>query len=519
MHLDRPRLSASRAAFLASLAISALSACGGDPKPPPVPDPPVVTLSIPEPNTAATLLKIRLLVSGCDSVAQTEIYDREVFLKTVAYTSGSMDFELAANEIKYTSGLSAKLALHAKVTCADGRSNVSQPQAATFLPVTKVVKDADPNGQVVTDFFVAEGNGTGVNFIGCGNPTTGIGTLFSVDATGALQKSVEMNLPCSASTVYTDVHSGTDKRWVWTPGVGAVAVKRDFTLSGRTRATYVLSNLSVMDSGDALITDKDHNVSRLSHTATNGTPQWNFPSLWPLIAPPIQRGSDVLVAYVKQSDVSTSGVLQIVVARVDANGSGTLEIVSERAIMEYLGTFSSPPRASFSPDGTILYLGFPFGNNQSRIQACRVDVAGCEGAALKWTSPTLPVPLQFLLPYAAGTRVAAIGLQRVWFLNADTGAIVNKDGKSVDASGTLQVVQVQLGRATSPEFYLLNGPGAGSLPQEIVAVDSGEKGELFRYEVSSSLACSVDNDNRLWMRTGNSLVQTLPLADYRKVRP
>ncbi|RKH12834.1 hypothetical protein D7X74_23025 [Corallococcus sp. CA047B] len=115
--------------------------------------------------------------------------------------------------------------------------------------------------------------------------------------------------------------------------------------------------------------------------------------------------------------------------------------------------------------------------------------------------------------------MAAIGLQRVWFLNADTGAIVNKDGKSVDASGTLQVVQVQLGRATSPEFYLLNGSGPGELPLEIVAVDSGEKGELFRYEVSSSLSCSVDNDNRLWMRTGNSLVQTLPLADYRKVRP
>ncbi|RYZ35526.1 MAG: hypothetical protein EOO71_35165 [Myxococcaceae bacterium] len=519
MHLDRPRLSASRAAFLASLAISALTACGGDPKPPPVPDPPVVTLTVPEPNTAAPTLKIRLSVSGCDAVAQSEIYDRDVFLKTVPYTSGSMEFELASNEIKYTSGLSAKLALHAKVTCSDGRSNVSQPQAATFLPVTKVVKDPDPNGQVVTDFFVAEGYGTGVNFIGCGNPTTGVGTLFRVDATGKFQQSVAMGVPCNASTVYTDLNPTTNKRWVWTPGARAVAVHQNFTISGASKPTIFLTSLSMMDNGDALIADDDNIVYRLPHDSGIGAPKWTFASPWPLVAPPLQKGSDILVAFMKQPEVTTATVLQIVVARLAANGTGDLVPVSERAILNYNGDFGSPPLASFSPDGTILYLAFPLGNNQSSIQACRVDVTGCEGSGLKWNSPALPVPLQFVLPYAAGTRVAAIGLQRVWFLNADTGAIVNKDGKSVDASGTLQVVQVQLGRATSPEFYLLNGSGPGSLPQEIVAVDSGEKGELFRYEVSSSLSCSVDNDNRLWMRTGNSLVQTLPLADYRKVRP
>ncbi|RKH93704.1 hypothetical protein D7Y13_34140, partial [Corallococcus praedator] len=395
MHLELPRLSASRAAFLASLAISALSACGGDPKPPPIPDPPVVTLTITEAN-AAPKVKIRLLVSGCDPVAQTEIYDREVFLKTVPYTSGSMDFELAANELKYTSGLAATLALHAKVTCSDGRSNVSQPQAATFLPVTKVVKDPDPNGQVVTDFFVAEGNGTGVNFIGCGNPTTGVGTLFRVDANGALQQSVAMGVPCNASTVYTDLHPTTNKRWVWTPGARAVAVHQNFTISGTSKPTIFLSSLSMMNNGDALIADDDNIVYRLPHDSGIGAPKWTFASQWPLVAPPLQKGSDVLVAFMKQPEVTTSKVLQIVVARLDANGTGDLVPVSERAILNYNGDFGSPPLASFSPDGTVLYLAFPLGNNQSSIQACRVDVTGCEGSGLKWNSPALPVPLQFV---------------------------------------------------------------------------------------------------------------------------
>lgn len=50
-------------------------------------------------------------------------------------------------------------------------------------------------------------------------------------------------------------------------------------------------------------------------------------------------------------------------------------------------------------------------------------------------------------------------------------------------------------------------------------MDSAEKGELFRYEVSSSLSCSVDDSGRLWMRVGNNLVQALQLSEYRAVKP
>ncbi|NBD09492.1 MULTISPECIES: hypothetical protein [Corallococcus] len=518
MHSVPSRPSAPRALLaMLTFCASVLAACG-DPKPPPVPDPPVVSLNVPQPNSATPTLTVRVIVSGCDAVARVDIYDQDTFLKTVPYTSGSMDFELAANEIKYTRGLAVSLSLNARATCADGRTNVSQPASATFLPVTKVVKDPDPNGQVVTDFFITEGTGANISFIGCGNPTTGSGTLFRVDAAGVLRNSVEMGIPCSAATVITPINPSSGKRWVWTPGAGAVAVDANFTITGRTSPTYFLVSLSVMSNGDALVRDR-YTVSRLKHTNAGGTFQWTYKGavLGP-IAPPQEKGQQVLVPYVAQLEFSQ--VPQVIVAYLDANGtSQELQPVQERKIYAYNGQLDAPPVTTFSADGSTIYFAFLFGNNQSRVQACSTDLEGCEGAAFKWASPTLPVPINFLLPYSAGSRIAAIGTQRVWFLDATNGIVTNKGGTSVDASGKLRIVQVQLGQPTSPEFYLLNAPDvAGVLPQEIVAVDASEKGELFRYEVSSSLSCSVDDTGRLWMRVGKNLVQALPLSEYRAVR-
>ncbi|MHA7631871.1 hypothetical protein [Corallococcus sp. M7] len=520
MHSVPSRPFAPRA-FLASLTLcaSVFAACGGE-KPAPTPDPPTVTLTVPQPNTAAPSLTVRVIVSGCDAVSQVDIYDRDTFLKTVPYTSGSMDFELAANEIKYTRGLAVGLSLNARATCSDGRTNVSQPQAATFLPVTKVIKDPDPNGQVVTDFFIAEGSGTNVAFIGCGNPTTGSGTLFRVDSAGVVRNSVEMGIPCSSSTVITSINGQSGKRWVWTPGSGAVAVDANFAITGRTAPTYKLQQLSVMANGDALVNDL-YTVSRLKHTASGGSFQWTFENA-PLqpITPPKEKGQQVLVAY--PTDAGGGGnTLQIEIATLDANAtSADLQPVNTRVIYKYNGLISAPPPASFSVDGSTLYMSFDFANNQSRIEACSTEAAGCEGTAYRWSSTTFPVPIRFLLPYSAGSRLAAIGDQRVWFLDSVNGIVANKGGTSVDASGQLRILQVQLGQPTSPEFYLLTGPNvAGALPQEIVAVDSAEKGELFRYEVSSSLSCSVDDSGRLWMRVGNNLVQALTLPEYRAVKP
>jgi hypothetical protein len=519
MHSSPSRPRATRA-FLATLSLCALALTGcGDPKPPPTPDPPSVTLAVPQPNTAGLTLPIRVIVSGCDSVSRVDIYDQDTFLKSVPYTSGSMDFELAANEVKYTKGLAVRLSLNARATCADGRSNVSQPQAAKFMPVAKVIKDADPNGQVVTDYFLTEGSGTNVSFIGCGNPTTGIGTLYRVDATGAVRNSVDLGIPCYADTIITDRNSASGKRWVYTPGVGAVAVDGSFVVSGKTAATYKPDYFSVMDNGDALLISGIF-VSRLNHTAANGTFQWTHEAEWEPIGPAKDKGAnEIIYPMGRVPRQAEPNLLNLVIVTLAANTTGTkVPLVQERIITEYQGSATTPPPVTFSPDGATVYIAFSLANNQSRVQACATGQQGCEGSAFRWSSPTLPVPIGFLLPYSAGTRLAAIGAQRAWFLNTQNGDITNKNKTSLDATGQLRILQVQTGLPNSSEFYLLTGQ-PGGLPLEIVAVDSAEKGELFRYEVSSSLSCAVDDSGRLWMRTGNNVVQTLPLNDYRAVLP
>ncbi|RKH78711.1 hypothetical protein D7Y21_35245 [Corallococcus sp. AB045] len=523
MHSVPSRPFAPRA-FLALLTLcaSVFAACGGE-KPAPIPDPPTVTLTVPQPNTAAPSLTVRVIVSGCDSVSRVDIYDRDTFLKTVPYTSGSMDFELAQNEIKYTRGLAVSLSLNARATCADGRTNSSQPQPATFLPVTKVIKDPDPNGQVVTDFFTAEGSGTNVAFIGCGITTTGTGTLYRVDSAGVVRNSLEMQIPCSAATVVTELNPTSNKRWVWTPGFGAIAVDSNFVVSGKTAPSYKLKNLSVMSNGDALVSDGP-TVSRLQHTATGGTFQWTYQQPWAPVGPAKQVAEQVLIPIVRVPQVSTGLLVELVVVTVDATKTGSIPAVSERTILQFTGAVEHPPLTAFNTDGSVIYISFPFNNNQARVQACLTSQDGCEGSAHKWDSQFFPVEIQGVFPYAAGSRLAIVGLQRVWFLDSENGLVANKGGTSVDASGQLLILQVQMGRATSSEFYILAGPAPGSsglptMPQEIIAVDTAEKGELFRYEVSSSLSCSVDDSGRLWMRLGNNLVQALTLPEYRAVKP
>lgn len=139
--------------------------------------------------------------------------------------------------------------------------------------------------------------------------------------------------------------------------------------------------------------------------------------------------------------------------------------------------------------------------------------------------PALPVPLAHILYHPGASRLVAVGQQRVWFLDA-SGQIRNRDNRSIDANGALNVLQV-LRRPNSPELFLLNAPargldGAPTLPNEIVAVDQtsgGEARELFRHQVVGSLGGAIDPEGRLWVRTGFDVVQTLPLSDYRRYRP
>jgi len=43
---------------------------------------------------------------------------------------------------------------------------------------------------------------------------------------------------------------------------------------------------------------------------------------------------------------------------------------------------------------------------------------------------------------------------------------------------------------------------------------SDESREVFRYQVPVSMGAAVDGESRLWLRTGQKLLQALPLSQY-----
>lgn len=513
---------ARRAAL--ALVASLSTACGGDPKPPPTPDPPQVQVTVPEGTLASTSLKINVTVSGCDSVSNLSINDRDTPIKSFPYNGGTATLELMPADIPYrTAGLAASLSLRAEATCADGRKNTSQPQPATFLPAARRVVNTQNSQQVVPDFFVANGSGTNMAFIGCGNPSTGIATLYRVDSEGRVTGERQMPFACTADTVITERNPTSGKRWVWTPGAGALSLDDNLNIISRTAPEFQATLLSVMPDGDALIVNRIYQVRRLAHSNEPGsaTPEkWMYEEFEPLLTAPVVVGGTVRIV----STGRANDPLQTVVLVTDLDGqTGT---VRNQYRLRTLFRQDPKPLAAFSTDGTTLYLGFQLASEQSQVQACNPAGGECEGSNQRWVSPVLPVPLAQLAFHEVTSRVVAAGRQRVWLLDSGTGAIRNRENRSLDANGALNVLHILPARPPATELFLLTGParasgGPATYPQEIVAIEQpagGEARELFRYQEPVSLSAAVADDGRLWMRTGRNLVQALPMGDYRRFR-
>jgi hypothetical protein len=497
-------------------------------------DPPQAILTVPKPNVAGPKITIMVGATGCDAIHSMEIYDRTDFLKTVPYSGpGTVPVDLTANEVKYTRGIAVQMSLKVKVTCTDGRTNESQPQPATFFPAAEVIEPPAGGGQVVTDNFVAEGRLPLIYFIGCGNEPGGIAKLYKVEKNNGLVKSVAMPFICDASTVITAKSPASGKRWVWTPNAGAIAIDSELNITGIINRP--LDVLVMNPDGDAICYDAGGGgqataVYRASHQT--GTLKWAANPRGFLINAPVARTDDVMIAVIS-SDTAPSGRANIIVRRIDNGqqtpGTGGFELsnflITEVASSGPIAT-EAPPTA-FSPDGNLLYMSFTGQGGITQVFACVTNADNCQGPSQRWENPPrFNFPLGALVPYAAGTRLAAIGAQQAWFLDTTNGAITNKDGASLAAEGGLVVLQVQTGAPpNATAFYLLNGapPQAGlpaPQPLEIVATDDPAKGELFRYQVSAgSLSVAVDESGTLWMRVGGSLVRPLTLNEYRQVRP
>lgn len=511
------------ASLLASVALSL--ACGSDAPPPP--SPPRVAITVPEGNVVGTHVKLSVSVTGCDTVQSVELLDQGERLKMLPANSGETLIELYSHEISYKRGIAARLSLTARATCANGQSSESQPAPVTFFPVESVL-EGGPGVQVVPDYFIAEGRGSNVTFLGCGNESTGIPKLFRVNANGEVTQQLQMPFICNANTTITKAQPSTGIRWVWTPGAGVMAINESFEVVSQPYSQLPLTSLTVDPDGHALVLDTNGNFRRLKKDAgivnkPEDMDLWNehYKPGGDLIGTPIFRaelGQVLLPMYNVLFDTAEGEVslhtLDYRTGPVNEQPVGAYSIVQVYAD-------GTPPAASISANGQEFTLAFGTADGRTIVISCPTNGTICEGPNRRWQSEPIQGRVALLLPYAGTSRLAAIAYQHVWFLNPTNGAVLNKNGAAISPNGAFSVLQVQQGANNGHDFYLLNGTPGMSVPQptEIVAVDRAENGELFRYQLpGGNLTAAVDDDGRLWMRMNLKLVKALPLYEYRQAQ-
>ncbi len=524
-----PTPSSIRALLRPALLLPLLAvAC--DPTPPPTtPELPQVGIILDESSTVSTSFKLGITVSGCDQVRSLELLDDNTLLKQVTYTTNPTPVELAMNEFRYTRGIATPLALSARVTCADGRTNVSQGQVATFFPVAEAISPLGTNDQVVPDYFIADGSGANVTFIGCVRESNGSG-LYKVTKNPADKETrVSMEIPCTERTVITDRKpAGTGWRWVWTPNEGLFAIDSQFRAGPVFR--LAVDRVTVTPEGDALAYDDTlRRMWRISRTATSNLNAYVWPNEFagtgPIIGEMVFTGNGttaVVPLGIGFGDGSTGGDIQ-----VHTLDYGNGQWLGQPSVVDRLSNINrgAIPPVAFNASGTQLFITVQTGTG-ANVKACAINggTPGCDGTNLKWrTAAPLQGSMVALVPYANGSRVAAVAMYHTWFLDAATGQVVNKGGLSISPTGALVPRQVLVGAASV--FYLFNSalpPSQGPVPApvEIVATDLAEKGELYRYVIpGSSLSGSTDDAGTLWLRVGRKLVRPLTAEQYRQVRP
>lgn len=501
-----------------ALAGLSLSGCGGGRAGETPDSPPRVSVSVPGASYAGITLPFSVTVTGCARVEALSVFDGENFLKPLTYQEPSVSGELAANEIPYSTGIAAKLSLTAKATCDDGREATSQPQPVSFLPVAQITPPPAGSTQTVTDVFNVEGGGANTSFIGCTGNANATASLVRVNLAGAeLNRQDAMPVGCNNSTQYTDRNAVSKTRWAWTPSLGAMSLDDGLGITSFYQSP--INFLGVGPDGDAVIYDDSRaTIQRLPKTA-NGT-TWQLSTFTQntivLGNPIVQSNGRVALAYFPYALGSQQGPINVSVfdyATGVQQGTASLMTYAFGAL-----TDPNPPPAFFNPAGTSLYVAVRTPDGNTIVYACNPYANGCDTSP-QWKSATLKGKIVTIVPFADGTRLAAVASNYVWFLDAASGTVLNKGGVGIVPTGSYVVQGVMAGKAT--DFYILTGANKqGALPVEVIMVDDPSRGELVRFETQeSSLMLGVGDDGQAWLRLGNKLVKPLPLAQYRQVRP
>lgn len=501
-----------------------------------VKDPPQVFLTAADSVAIGQSLKIRVNVSGCENVAGIEIkHDKKVLTTVNNPTKVPVDIDMPAltfQPLFQTLGIAVNLSLRARAVCDDARENTSTARGIQFFPVESVVLPMTGNSAALPDSFVAEGGAGGIptTFIGCAGTVNG-NALARFDTAGnVIGANLMLPFPCTYGSAMTDRDASSGIRWLIEPGVGVFAFNSNpnspLNITASQKGNLV--NIGVGPDGDAIIWDsKAFAANNLFRAAKNpGTA--NAPPIWGAQTQGIMMGSPV----VSQGEVRVimwQGMLgqfagDIVVQRFNYANGGFIS-QNKLASIEY-GEFNDPiiPAAIFNKSGTIAYFAYQNLGNQrktSQVIACAADsTTGClTGGVSSWTSPLLDAVVVAAVPFANGSIVAAISGKKTYFLNAQTGALINNFNYPIKPEGMLLTMSVQPGNGT--DFYLLNG-NAGGYPTEIIAVDSPQAGELWRIRVEggnvplAAMNMAIDEGNNAWLRVGQNMVKPSNLAVYRQ---
>jgi hypothetical protein len=349
-----------------------------------------------------------------------------------------------------------------------------------------------------------------------------------------LKMSEPLPFNCTHGSVVTERHPGTGKRWLWQPDAGALAFDSSLRFTSTLRAR--VATMTVAPDGDGLIFISDgvipsephvpNSVVRWRHDAAEK--RWGQVMDGQALAFPVVRADLGLSMAVFDQRVSTPYEAQLAVFRFDVETGTPLSRTDLFTITrEQSDTFVIPPVA-FSPDGSVLYVPRLTTDGRSTLRACstlttdNTDKQWCAGLGLKWESPPVQGTFQLVMPYASGSRVAAVAQKHAYFFDTSASSstqLLNAGGKAVVPGGALLFQGVQPGRAG--DYFLLSGPqqGVANLPVEVIALDAAERGEVFRYsQPAGSVSVAIDDGGVPWMRLGSRLVRPLPLSEYRAVR-
>lgn len=533
-----------------------ISACTPPPPPPPPPpNPPVVSMTVLENNVFGTEVKGTVNVSGCSTVAQVLLFHQDRQLLEVPFTSTPTQWTLPAGAFAnlYSQlGFATSLTLRARATCSDGRTNTSTPIGVRFFPIAQ--KFTGPGGeQLVPDNFLAEGGlgGSQNTFLGCVRVGTGGTSIARVDTTGQLLALVDpMAMPfnCSLATQITDLSPTSGYRWVIEPGAGAFALCMSQSCGnfsvGKVLRSQKAKKIGVSRGGIAAVwideTSTTNRINKLypggNDTSNDVAINFGFPVI--LNADPLVDDSGGQAIWVSrwEFDIGTK-IANIVPYRFDlttgALTNGNAACMNFPCVLlqqQYpLDVTSEPimPEGFFSATGdtfTIPLLSYATDNSlQTTVVSCATAFGNCQGTSRRWSSPTFSGMLRLVLPFSANNIYAAIGPFHVYFLNAQTGVVVNLGERPIQPSGSNLVVGVQPGGGA--DFYVLTGPDfPGAFANEIIAVDTPAQGELWRVNYGSgespntAMTIAIDSSNAVWLRAGVDLIKPLPNNEYRNSR-